>query len=76
MTEDKNIELEGKGKEKLGDDEVVSHGKKKGKKGKKGEKEEPPPMVPFFSMFRYATKFDVFLMTIGGLAAAANGASM
>ncbi len=58
---------EGKGKEKEGEAE--------GMKGKNG-KEPPPPMVPFSSMFRYATTFDKFLMVFGSLAAVANGASM
>lgn len=68
MAEDKEVmEVEmGKG---VGGEEK---GKGKGKKGK----EEPPPMVPFFSMFRYATGFDKFLMIVGSISAALNGASM
>lgn len=43
---------------------------------KKGDKEPPPPMVPFFTMFRYATPLDKALMFFGTLGALANGASM
>jgi hypothetical protein len=46
-----------------------------GDEAKKKEKEKDP-MVPFFSMFRYATPFDRMLMIIGSLAAVANGSSM
>jgi ATP-binding cassette subfamily B (MDR/TAP) protein 1 len=47
----------------------------KGKEKNDGKKEKEP-LVPFFSMFRYATPFDKMLMLIGSLAAIANGASI
>lgn len=53
------------------------NGEKENENAKKKEEKEPPaPLIPFFSMFRYASQFDRTLMIIGTLAAVANGASM
>eukprot|EP01112_Ceratiomyxa_fruticulosa_P021647 TRINITY_DN7692_c0_g1_i1.p1 TRINITY_DN7692_c0_g1~~TRINITY_DN7692_c0_g1_i1.p1 ORF type:complete len:553 (-),score=113.01 TRINITY_DN7692_c0_g1_i1:118-1776(-) len=46
--------------------------------GSNGDKAKaaPPPMVPFFDLFKFASRLDVFLMIVGTLAAMANGAVM
>eukprot|EP01113_Clastostelium_recurvatum_P006565 TRINITY_DN1297_c0_g1_i1.p1 TRINITY_DN1297_c0_g1~~TRINITY_DN1297_c0_g1_i1.p1 ORF type:complete len:1417 (-),score=461.68 TRINITY_DN1297_c0_g1_i1:319-4464(-) len=62
------LEVEEDGEDKDG------KGKGKGKGKKKAE--EKPPMVSFFSLFRFADSLDIFLMVVGSLAAAANGAAM
>lgn len=45
--------------------------KKKGQEDKK--KEEESPKITFKEMLRFATRFDWFLMIIGGIAAMGNG---
>ena len=41
-----------------------------------GKEEPAKPTVPFSKLFRFATKTDKLLMTIGALAAAVNGFAM
>jgi len=41
-----------------------------------GQEEPAKPTVPFSKLFRFATKTDKLLMTIGALAAAVNGFAM
>jgi len=40
------------------------------------EPAKPKTMVPMYKMFRFATKLDVFLMTIGAICGCANGGAM
>jgi len=40
------------------------------------EMEPLKPTVPFLKLFRFASRKDKFLMTIGGIAAALNGIAM
>lgn len=56
--------------------EVINVAPKDDKDKKKDDKEEPKPMVPFSSMFRYATALDKTLMAFGTIGAIGNGAGM